>query len=48
MAQAPETQPLLPDTIRRHDMKGFDYDRHGAASFLLATLQPSHIVSGSE
>ena len=49
MAEAPETQPLLPDTIRRHGMKGFDYERdRTGALFLLATLQPSQTLSASE
>jgi hypothetical protein len=36
MAEAAETQPLLPGRIRRHGMKGFGYDRD--ALFLLPTL----------
>jgi hypothetical protein len=40
MAEAAETQPLLPGRIRRHGMKGFGYDRD--ALFLVPTLHGWH------
>jgi hypothetical protein len=53
MAEAAETQPLLPGRIRRHGMKGFGYDRDALFCYrrcMAGTVrcEPTHLFLKAE